>query len=713
MKKKIVALILFTTLLLTACINNNKGGPDDMGGPGPQGGGAPGPQTPGADIGSDDSSYGDSLSDLGAYDGLFEGGTSNLVIKCVSGTQGCYKVEGSTIIFTPVSAESVYSISGNFAGNIVINTGDSYKFELELSGFSLICDSTNPITVFSGDEVSIQAKKNTNNYIYDRRAAIPDIDTDSISGAIYSEVDLEISGKGSLFVVSEGNNGIHSKKDLQVKNLDLTVSCKDNALKGNDSVELEAATCTLIASLGDCIKTSNSDISSKGNQRGTVSVTGGSYDLYAACDGIDAAYDVVMGGSDTSINIYTDRYSNYSEEVVSVADDLYYIRFNQSGYTYSVKYYNSEDDYTWVNAEYHSTVSGGMSQYHYYSFPKSSDYSKLQFYVYSSDMEQGQDAEYLVASDLITPSEAYDTIYLTSRGGYIYYDWTNYSTTVSGSRPGGPGGPGGGMNDGNAEKSDHSAKGIKAANSITLNDGALNIKSYDDAIHAKNDSALENGKTALGSVTVNGGSLTLYSNDDGIHADGELKINNGSVSVINAYEGIEGSTVAILGGSVRVIARDDGINATSTSGTTITVGGGDLYIYCGGDGIDSNSRTSYSGIAFTGGRSVIISTSGGNSAIDSEAGYKYTGGSVVAIMPRGAMTGEATKCQSFSSIGVSTSISVTKGEYLVCTVGSDRLTLNMPATISGTAIMLGSSGASATVKDSDSHGLSEGQLVWE
>ena len=317
MKKKIIALILFTTLLLTACINNNKGGPDDMGGSGPQGGGAPGPQTPGADIGSDDSSYGDSLSDLGAYDGLFEGGTSDLVIKCVSGTQGCYKVEGSTVIFTPVSAESVYSISGRFAGNIVINTGNSYKFELELSGFSLICDSTNPITVFSGDEVSIQAKKNTNNYIYDRRAAIPDTDTDSISGAIYSEVDLEISGKGKLFVVSEGNNGIHSKKDLQVKNLDLTVSCKDNALKGNDSVELEAATCT--ASLGDCIKTSNSDISSKGNQRGTVSVNGGSYDLYAACDGIDAAYDVVMGGSDTSINIYTDSFSSHTESVGAAA----------------------------------------------------------------------------------------------------------------------------------------------------------------------------------------------------------------------------------------------------------------------------------------------------------------------------------------------------------------------------------------------------------
>ncbi len=699
MKIRIIAVLLLLALLLTSC-NRDKGNNDVHVG------------NQGGNVTNDDTSYGESIEDLGAMDGYFEEELCDVDVKCISGTPGCYTVEGNVLTFTAVSAESVYSISGKLYGSIVINTGDSYKFDLELQGFSLVSDSTNPITVLSGDEVSIQAKKDTENFIYDTRAAITAEDTVSKSGAIHSEVDLEIAGKGKLSVVSTNNNGIHSKKDLQVKNLNLTVSCKDNSLKGNDSVELENANATLIATAGDCIKTTRSDISQKGNQRGTVSFLGGSYALYAACDGIDAAYNVVVEDSSTVINVYTDKYSNYSEQVTAVSDNLCYIRFSDNSYTYSIKYYNSDSDYQWVNAEYHSTVSGSRNQYYYYSFAKNTDYSKLQFYMYSSDMEQGQDETFVVCSDFITVSDAYDTLALSARNGYLYYDWTNYSTTVNEQRPGGPGGMGG-MNDGNTDKGDHSAKGIKAANEIIVNDGSVNIKSYDDAIHANNDTTLENGIAPTGNVTVNGGIITVYSNDDGIHADGKVTVNNGKVSVINSYEGIEGNNVEILGGNISVISRDDGVNATASSGTSITIGGGTLYIYCGGDGVDSNSRTSYGGISFSGGRSVIISTSGGNSAIDSEMGYSYTGGSVVAIMPRGAMTNEATKCQNFSSVASYTTLSMTKENYLVCEIGSDKLTLCMPADISGYVIMLGSSSASAAVKSSSSHKLSTGEFIWE
>ena len=705
MKKRIIALFLLLTLLLTACKNNNNGG-------GNPGGNPSGGNGQNSGITGDDSSYGDDLEDLGAMDGYFEGDACDVTVKCISGTPGCYKIEGNVVRFTSVNAESVYSISGKLSGNIIIDTGDAHKFDLELQGFSMVSSVSNPITVLSGDEVSIQAKKDTDNFIYDIRPAISEDDTVSLSGAIHSEIDLEIAGKGSLSVVSSNNNGIHSKKDLQVKNLNLTVSCKDNALKGNDSVELEAAKCTLISTVGDCIKTTRSDISSKGNQRGTVSFIGGSYEVYAACDGIDAAYDVLVD-SNATISIYTDKYSNYSEEVTRVSDDTYYIRFNYSDYKYSVKYYNSDDDYLWVNAEYHSTASGGRGNYYYHSFPKNGEYAKMQFFMYSSDMQQGQEKEYIVCSDYITLSDAYDTIALTARGSYIYYDWTNYTTTVNDFGHGGPGGPGGGMNDGNADKGDHSTKGIKSSNNINILSGSVDIKSYDDGIHANSGVTLENGSTSTGNVVISGGSLNVYSNDDGIHADGNLTVNNGSVNIINSYEGLEGTTVNILGGNVSVVARDDGINGMATSGAAITVDGGTLYIYCGGDGIDSNSRTSYGGILFSGGKTLVVSTSGGNSAIDSEAGYSYTGGTVVAVMPRGGMSNEATRCDSFASKGNSTSLSLNKGGYLVCEIGADKLIFNSPVSISALVVTLGDSGASVTTKSSDSHGLSEGEFIWE
>ena len=709
MKKKIIALLLLLTMSLTACRKDVGGENDDHG-----------PSAPGHDnnssfdnnIGNDDSTFGEDLKDLGAFDGYFEEEISDFKISCVSGTSGCYKVEGNVITFTNVREESVYAISGRFSGSIVIDTGDAHKFDLELSGFSLVCDDTNPITVLSGDEVSIQAKKDTENYIYDMRSTISEDDTTSLSSAIHSSVDLELSGKGKLTVISQGNNGIHSKKDLQVKNLSLTVSAKDNALKGNDSVQFEAATATLISTIGDCIKTTKTDISEKGNQRGTVSFEGGSYNIYAACDGIDAAYNVTTS-ADSVINIYTDKYSNYSEEVVEVAAGTYYIRNTNSSYKYSVKYYNSEDDFIWVNPEHHSTVQGGRNTYYFYSFAKNADYAKIRIYAYSSGMQQGQDSEYAAVSDFITLSTAYDTFSVKVYSKSISCDLTNYSTKAPAGGPGFPGGGPGGMMDGNSDKGDHSTKGIKAANEIIFNGGSINIKSYDDALHAKNDVALENGQTALGRVTVNDGTIVLYTNDDAIHADGMLVVNGGTINVVNSYEGIEGETVKILGGTVYIVSKDDGINASMTSGTTITIGGGLLYIFCGGDGIDSNSRASYSGIAFTGGKTVIVSTSGGNSAIDSEQGYSFSGGYVVAIMPRGGMSGEATHCQNFASVGKNLSLSLTKGQYIICDIGGQKLTLNMPATISASVVLLGSGNATATASATSSYTLSEGEFMWD
>ena len=709
MKTRIFALLLCLVLLLTGCGKKDKN----------EGYQNPEEQGTTADLGDDNKTFGESLDDLGAYDGYFEGESTDIVVECVSGTQGSYKLEGTTLTFSTIGEDSVYSISGKLRGNIVVDIGEGHKLDLELCGLSLVCNSTNPITVVSGDEVAIQAKKDTKNYIYDMRTAIDSTDETLYSGAIHSEVDLEIGGKGELNVVSENNNGIHSKDDLQVKNLTLLVACIDNSLKGNDGVEIEGGNTTLIASGGDCIKTSNSDISEKGNQRGSISIVGGTHNLYAACDGIDAAYNVSIDDSTTVLNIYTDKYSNYSKEVTATSSDANYIRFTSNKYYYSVKYYNSDTDYVWVNAEYHSSVSDGRSNYYYYSYPKMPEYAKVQFFIYESESQRGQDSEYLVASDYLTQNSAYDTFALTQSYNGLGYQWTNYTTTIQEGGFGGPGGHGGGgmggpggMGGGNTDKGEYSTKGIKAANEIVINNGTVNIKSYDDAIHANNDGTLENGATPLGNVTINGGNITLYSNDDGLHADGALSVTSGTVSVTNSYEGVEGTTVNISGGYVSVYAKDDGINATTISGVAIAISGGTVYIYCTGDGIDSNSRTSYQGIVFSGGNTVVISNSNGNSAIDTEQGYAYEGGAVIAIMPRGGMSNEATHCQSFSSVGKSTQMSLTKDSYLVAEIGGGTATVKMPASINALVITLGDSSPSVTTESSVSVTLDENGVAW-
>lgn len=622
-------------------------------------------------------------------------------ISCDSGTENAYTVEDNTITFCNITEKSAYSISGKFHGNIVIDAGD-YKFELQTSGFEMSSYAACPVTVLSGDKVTLSAKKSTENYIYDLREAVDETDEEAISASIYAACDLDIQGKGSLNVKSVNNNGVHTKDDLNVKNLSLQVDCKDNALKGNDSVTIESGNLILIARQGDGIKTKNSDVSSKGNQRGTVAITGGDILIYAACDGIDAAYDVIIDESAETVNlqIFTDKYSKYSEEVTATAESVYYVRFNSTAYKYSLKFYNDESDAVWHN----SSTSTTVGSYRYFPITKPSGYAYVQLYIYTGTQQQGQGEEYLACTEDMTVNDNYDTIALQSRGGSLSYGWTNYTTNTN---QGGFGRPG--MNDGNTDKGGYSTKGVKADNAITVTAGTVTVSAYDDAIHANNDVALENGETPSGNVTVSGGDLTLRSNDDGIHGDGTVEISGGTVSVTGSYEGIEGTTVIISGGDVSAISSDDGINGTATSGTGITISGGKLYVLAGGDGVDSNSRTSYEGIRFTGGNSVIISTGNSDSSIDTETGYKYTGGYVIGICRSGGMSSESTKCLNFSSVGTSKTLSLQKDAYLVVT---DVATINMPASISALVVCLGKTSAGISSSASTNYDLDANGVYW-
>ena len=387
-----------------------------------------------------------------------------------------------------------------------------------------------------------------------------------------------------------------------MRNLTLSVVCVDNALKGNDSVSIHSGNITLVAESGDGIVTTSSDLSSKGAQRGTVTIDSDKGDtvlvIDAYCDGIDAAYGVTIEeteGNTVSVTIKT---------------------------------------YTGASASSSSRTSEG---------------------------------------------------------------W--------GGRPsGGSWGQAGPDSNRSAEVS-FSCKGIKADDSVAISGGTVVIDAYDDAIHANGDVAIESTATyGSGDVTISGGKVTLSSSDDGIHADGAVAISGGDVSIVRSYEGMEGSSVTISGGSVYVASSDDGINSAGT----IALSGGCVMVYAGGDGIDSNCSVRYKGIVFGGATVGIVSTSGGNSAIDTDSGYTYTGGKVLAICPQG-MASECLNCSGgISSVGRYSAISASSGSYVVASVSSiPELAVRMPVSLSNAFVVyLGSASASFSASGSAS-GLSE------
>lgn len=580
---------------------------------------------------------------------------NTLKISCSEGTNNCWSIDGQTLTFSGLTADTVCSISGSFNGQIVIDGGDDYKFELEMCGLTLYSGEQNPITILSGDKVTLSAKKETKNYIYDTREAVSDDDETAYSAAVYAKCDLELAGKGELTVISSNNNGIHTKDDLKVKNLTLSVTCEDNALKGNDSVSITGGILTLIAKSGDGIKTKNSDISSKGNQRGTVTISGGTVNIYAACDGIDAAYDADISG-DAIVNIYTDSYSPYAE--ISAGNN-----------TGNENFPSGND-----NSGFPSGGNPGMP----------ADIGN------SGTDGNGNGGGNFGGNSGFGGGSFGGNGSFGSNGGFGGGSFGGGSFG-GGGRPGGQGG----INDGNSEKGNYSTKGIKADNEIHISGGTITVNSYDDAIHANGGDALENGETATGNILIGGGTLTLFTKDDGVHADGTLTVSGGKIEITGSYEGLEGTFVAVTGGDISIVSSDDGINATTTSGTGITFEGGTVYIYAGGDGIDSNSRTSYQEILFAGGNITVISTSGGDSSIDTEQGYTYKGGTVLALCPSNGMGNEAVNCRNFSSIGTKTTLNLSQGQTVNVKVGGNTVaSVTMPCRLSALAVYLGSANAS-------------------
>lgn len=200
------------------------------------------------------------------------------------------------------------------------------------------------------------------------------------------------------------------------------------------------------------------------------------------------------------------------------------------------------------------------------------------------------------------------------------------SASSGGSIGGWGGGMGGGMSEGNSNKTDISAKGIKAVGlydeagatyqsggNLTINGGTLTIDSSDDCLHC------------AGELRAAGGILTLASADDALHSDNQLYIgteNAGTLDdvqiyVSKCYEGVEGVYIYQNSGTVYIVSTDDGYNAA------------------GGDSSGSNNNTgfgqggmseSYGELHLNGGLVVCNSANGDHDGFDSNGPLNINGG---------------------------------------------------------------------------------------
>ena len=527
------------------------------------------------------------------------------------------EVSSNGSVYT-ISSAGEYTLSGALGnGQIVVEAGDEDEIKLILNNASISCDFGAPILVRSAAEVTVKAEKDTYNTVTDLRSGSAETVEDD--AAIFASCDLKLTGSGTLIVETAFDNGVKSKDDLSVKNLTLKVTAVGNALKGNDSVQIKSGSLMLISTASDGVKTENSDVSSKGKQRGTVTISGGQVDIYAACDGIHAAYNVEISEEEPcTVNIYTASYADLDS--IAAGETRYLIvpsAYYSDACDYYAYLYNSDDAAgVWALCSFDSMVYSGRTAYYGLVFRVSGSYQNILFEI----VEKGaapDGTNYKAATTGETDNPAMNGyLFASVSGSVISGDWVQIS---SGS--------------GSSSKTTYSSKGVKAANEILISGGSLTVSAMDDGLHANSGDALDNGSKGLGNITVSGGTVTITSADDGMHADSALTIDGGSVTVVESHEGLEANVITLNGGTVDVYADDDGLNACKGSVTPmIYVNGGSARIRTASgdtDAIDSNGS-----FVMTGGVVLVLGGSQmGNMAgsVDTDGTVTVTGGTIVAL----------------------------------------------------------------------------------
>jgi hypothetical protein len=189
--------------------------------------------------------------------------------------------------------------------------------------------------------------------------------------------------------------------------------------------------------------------------------------------------------------------------------------------------------------------------------------------------------------------------FIMNGGDLNIYTCTGSTYTASGSSSG--------SQDGNSNKTDVSAKGIKAVGlydaagttwqskgNITINGGNITVDSSDDCIHCSGDAVLNAGK------------LKLASADDAVHSDASLYIGGKTagtdytsleVYVTACYEGMEAVYIYQNNGNIYIVSRDDGYNSAGgadSSGNNNNTGFGQGgWGFPGGGGMSSTYGEMY------------------------------------------------------------------------------------------------------------------------
>lgn len=315
--RKIIAILLMLTLILTGCGNNSQPNGTEPGNnsvsEGTTGNG-------GENSNADPIEVDFSKTDADMFtdrDKKAEYDASKAVTIQLNGTSATassnsVQINGSTVI---IKEEATYVISGSLDGMLVVDASDTAKLQLVLNGVDITSEASAALYILEADKVFVTLADNTTNALANG-GSFTAIDDNNIDGALFSKQDLTLNGSGSLTVTSPAGHGIVCKDDLVVTSGTYVVNSASHGIDANDSVRVADANITIDAGK-DAIHCENSDDATKG----FIYISGGTIKAEAEGDGIAAsAYMqiesgtidlLVGGGSENGSKAHSDQFGGF------------------------------------------------------------------------------------------------------------------------------------------------------------------------------------------------------------------------------------------------------------------------------------------------------------------------------------------------------------------------------------------------------------------
>ncbi len=193
-------------------------------------------------------------------------------------------INGSSVT---VTAEGVYRFSGSLNGEIIVAAPKDAKVDIELCGVSISNSNGPALRVDSADKVKIITSPGSDNTLSDGGSS---------EAALYSKEDLTLKGDGTLRIHGNVKNAVYSKNTLKVTGGTYDITSANNGLTGKDKVNIENGNITVNCSR-DAVKATNETEDGKG----VVTVTGGTLNLTAGDDGIQAIRGVTVTGCSITV----------------------------------------------------------------------------------------------------------------------------------------------------------------------------------------------------------------------------------------------------------------------------------------------------------------------------------------------------------------------------------------------------------------------------